>query len=99
MIADDSTPAEFTAADLIAQAEHAPGASVLITWSPGLVERIAGELERQLAVADRGGRGPAQPGTVRGLDYGGRSQTKPHGWPTSSPPSICTSPARMPTSC
>ncbi len=53
MIADDSTPAEFTAADLVAQAEHVPGASVLITWSPGLVDRIAGELERQLAATER----------------------------------------------
>jgi histidinol dehydrogenase len=53
VIADDSTPAEFIAADLVAQAEHAPGASVLITWSPSLVERVAGELERQLGVADR----------------------------------------------
>lgn len=53
VIADDSTPANFVAADLIAQAEHAPGASVLVTWSPGLVERVADELARQLAVTDR----------------------------------------------
>ncbi len=53
VIADDSTPATFAAADLIAQAEHAPGASVLITWSPGLIDRVAAELSRQLAGADR----------------------------------------------
>ena len=49
VIADDTTPADFTAADLIAQAEHAPGASVLITWSRGLSSGSAAELARQLA--------------------------------------------------
>lgn len=34
IVADDSAPAEFVAADLIAQAEHGPGGSaVLVTWS------------------------------------------------------------------
>ncbi len=33
VIADETTRPDFAAADLIAQAEHAPGASVLITWS------------------------------------------------------------------
>ena len=60
VIADDSTPADFTAADLIAQAEHAPGASVLITWSARTCRaRWPAELARQLAIADRGDRGPA----------------------------------------
>ncbi|HTU27678.1 MAG TPA: histidinol dehydrogenase [Pirellulales bacterium] len=54
VIADDAAPAEFVAADLIAQAEHAPGASVLVTWSAELIERVADELRRQLATADRG---------------------------------------------
>jgi histidinol dehydrogenase len=54
VIADDSTRADFTAADLIAQAEHAPGASILITWSSALLDRVAGELEKQLESADRG---------------------------------------------
>jgi histidinol dehydrogenase len=53
VIADDSTPADFAAADLIAQAEHSPGASVLITWSAGLADRIVVELERQLGVTER----------------------------------------------
>ena len=54
VIADDTTPAAFVAADLIAQAEHAPGSSVLITWSEQLVEKIAAELDAQLAKLDRG---------------------------------------------
>ncbi len=33
VLADETTPAAFVASDLIAQAEHAPGSSVLITWS------------------------------------------------------------------
>ena len=51
VIADDSTRPDFTAADLIAQAEHAPGASILITWSEALLEATAAELERQTGAA------------------------------------------------
>jgi histidinol dehydrogenase len=54
VIADETTRADFTAADLIAQAEHAPGSSVLITWSEKLVDFVAAELEKQLASAERG---------------------------------------------
>ena len=39
VIADDSTRPDFTAADLLAQAEHAPGASILVTWSEAALER------------------------------------------------------------
>lgn len=54
VIADESSRADFVAADLIAQAEHAPGSSVLITWSEPFIEAVAAELEKQLAVAPRG---------------------------------------------
>jgi histidinol dehydrogenase len=54
VIADENAPAAYVAADLIAQAEHAPGASILITWSEALVEATARELERQLATLQRG---------------------------------------------
>ncbi len=54
VIADDSTRADFTAADLIAQAEHAPGASILVTWSQAILDATAAELERQTAGLDRG---------------------------------------------
>src|SRR6185437_3410754 len=54
LIADASTRPDFTAADLIAQAEHAPGASVLITWSADVLEATAAELSRQLAQLERG---------------------------------------------
>lgn len=54
VLADDSTRPDFTAADMIAQAEHAPGASVLITWSERLLEATAAELARQLETLERG---------------------------------------------
>jgi len=53
VIADASTRPDFTASDLLAQAEHAPGASMLITWSEEVLEATASELERQVAQLDR----------------------------------------------
>lgn len=54
VIADETTPAKYAAADLIAQAEHAPGSAILITWHEPLVDVVAAELETQLASLDRG---------------------------------------------
>jgi histidinol dehydrogenase len=56
VVADETTPATFVAADLIAQAEHSPGSSVLITWSHALWDSVASELEVQLATLERGGQ-------------------------------------------
>lgn len=53
VIADEHTRADFTAADLIAQAEHAPGSAVLITWHEPLIDAVAAELEKQLDVLER----------------------------------------------
>lgn len=53
VIADDSTRPDFTAADMLAQAEHAPGASILVTWSPETLEATAAELDRQVARLSR----------------------------------------------
>ena len=47
VIADESTRADFTAADLLAQAEHAPGASILVTWSEQTLQATAAELEAE----------------------------------------------------
>ena len=54
VVADDTTRPDFTAADLIAQAEHAPGASILITWSPKLLDATAAEIAKQTAHLSRG---------------------------------------------
>lgn len=53
VIADETTRADYTAADLLAQAEHAPGASILVTWSEDVLEQTAAELERQVATLSR----------------------------------------------
>ncbi len=54
VIADEMMRADFAAADLIAQAEHSPGSSVLITWSESTLDGVAVELEKQLQLAERG---------------------------------------------
>jgi len=54
VIADESTRPDYTAADLIAQAEHAPGASILITWSEQVLEATALQLVEQTAHLSRG---------------------------------------------
>ena len=53
VLADEATRADFVAADLLAQAEHAPGASILITWSRSLLEATQRELTRQAAGLSR----------------------------------------------
>jgi histidinol dehydrogenase len=53
VIADDSTRPDFTAADMLAQSEHSPGASILITWSPQVLEATATELARQVSRLSR----------------------------------------------
>ncbi len=53
VIADDKTRADFTAADMLAQSEHAPGSSILITWSDDQIEQTVIELERQLQTLSR----------------------------------------------
>lgn len=53
VIADDSTRPDFTAADMLAQAEHAPGASILVTWSEKLLEATVAELQKQVAKLSR----------------------------------------------
>jgi histidinol dehydrogenase len=54
VLADDSAHPEFVAADLIAQAEHAPGSSILVTWHEPLLDATSVALEQQLAALERG---------------------------------------------
>jgi histidinol dehydrogenase len=54
VLADDSAPPHYVAADLIAQAEHAPGASILVTWHEPLLAKVTAELHRQLEPLPRG---------------------------------------------
>src|SRR5262249_59057904 len=54
VLADDSASPEYVAADLIAQAEHSPGASILLTWHAPLLDDVAAAVDRQLARLPRG---------------------------------------------
>ncbi len=55
VIADDQTKPAFAAADMLAQAEHSPGASILITWDKALIPQVQRELVEQLQSLSRGG--------------------------------------------
>jgi histidinol dehydrogenase len=48
VMADETSRPEFVAADLLAQAEHAPGASILVTWSREVLEATEQQLQEQL---------------------------------------------------
>jgi histidinol dehydrogenase len=54
VIANGTSRPEFVAADLIAQAEHAPGSAILITWHAALADAVHAELEKQLTTLERG---------------------------------------------
>jgi histidinol dehydrogenase len=48
IIADSSANPSFVAADLLSQAEHAPGISMLVTFSESLVKEVIVQLDRQI---------------------------------------------------
>lgn len=52
--ADDSAHPHYVALDLIAQAEHSPGVSVLVTWYEPLLDEVKESLEKRLAKIPRG---------------------------------------------
>jgi len=54
VVADASTPPEFAAADLVAQAEHGPGgAAVLVTWDPDVADRVGALIDGQVGESGR----------------------------------------------
>lgn len=53
VIADESAPAAYVAADMLAQAEHSPGSSVLITWSESTFDAVRDQLALQLESLER----------------------------------------------
>ncbi len=54
LIADDTADPRFVASDLISQAEHSPGSSILLTWEPALIDRVVSALDDQLGWLGRG---------------------------------------------
>jgi len=53
IIADETAEPVCVAADLLAQAEHNPGAAVLVTTAEQIAEAVLAEIERQLATLPR----------------------------------------------
>ena len=53
VIADGTSRPDFVAADLLAQAEHSPGSSILITWDESLIDRVEDEIATQLETLER----------------------------------------------
>ncbi|HEY4482291.1 MAG TPA: histidinol dehydrogenase, partial [Candidatus Brocadiaceae bacterium] len=53
IIADDRANPSFVASDLLSQAEHTPGISILVTFSESLVERVKTELKQQISKLKR----------------------------------------------
>ena len=54
VLADETADPNFLASDLISQAEHSPGASVLMTWHEPLIAAVTSALAEQLAQLPRG---------------------------------------------
>ena len=54
VIVDSTTDPQYTAFDMMAQAEHAPGASILIGWDKSALQAVVAAIEEQLAQVERG---------------------------------------------
>ncbi len=54
VVADNTALPHFVAMDLIAQAEHSPGVSILVCWDEGMFDQVQTALEKQLAELTRG---------------------------------------------
>lgn len=53
VIADRTTIPSFAASDMLAQAEHSPGASILISWDQEVLDKVEESLREQLAKLER----------------------------------------------
>jgi histidinol dehydrogenase len=54
VVADDSTPPEYAAIDLVVQAEHGPdGLAWLITWSEAMADAVTAAVDRLVAASPR----------------------------------------------
>lgn len=53
VLADETAEPKFVAAELLAQAEHSPGASILISWSDRIIAQTQIELDRQITQLSR----------------------------------------------
>lgn len=53
VIADETTNPAFAASDVLAQAEHSPGASIVVSWNKDVLDQIEAEVFKQLATLER----------------------------------------------
>lgn len=53
VIADETTRPDFAASDLLAQAEHAPGSSIMVSWDRDVLEQTYAELNSQVRQLSR----------------------------------------------
>lgn len=53
VIADETTNPDYAASDMLAQAEHSPGASIVISWDASMLHRIEQSIVRQLSQLER----------------------------------------------
>ncbi|MFN7873761.1 MAG: histidinol dehydrogenase [Pirellula sp.] len=53
VLADHTTNPSFAASDVLAQAEHSPGASIVVSWDAGVLDKIEASVIKQLASLDR----------------------------------------------
>jgi histidinol dehydrogenase len=51
---DSTTRPDFTAYDILAQAEHAPGAGILIGWDADVLEKTVQAIEERCSTIERG---------------------------------------------
>ncbi|MCL2006069.1 MAG: histidinol dehydrogenase [Planctomycetaceae bacterium] len=54
VIVDETTNPIYTAYDMLAQAEHSPGASILIGWNAAVLDRAERAIREQISKLDRG---------------------------------------------
>ena len=54
VIVDESTRADYTAYDVLAQAEHAPGSSILIGWDENALRQALAKIDETLDKIERG---------------------------------------------
>src|SRR5207237_2702160 len=54
VVADGTARPDFIAYDMLAQAEHSPGSSALITWAEAPPDRVAAELTKRLTALSPG---------------------------------------------
>jgi histidinol dehydrogenase len=53
VLADHTTNPSFAASDVLAQAEHSPGASIVVSWDADVLDKIEASVTKQLASLDR----------------------------------------------